>query len=228
MEQGPVHVSYSTLWVNLVVIFSPRVCENLNVHMLSVCCISKFEPYMLCCRSSVITHFNKHMSCILTQVVAVSHLGAMDSSKGKMNGWPKDILSSILQRRTSPLGQENQQMQILSLAGFFLWNLQATKFRRKSPSIELQIWKQRTLDDILGLLKKAIREWDCWTAKLSDFGIEHNRKQVAISQSVILRCRNCARGNHKISKWILCWEKAEEWWREKMVIHGPIAIIDLP
>jgi hypothetical protein len=48
---------------------SPRVCENLNVHTLSVCCISKSEPYMLCCRSSVITHFNKHMSCILRQVV---------------------------------------------------------------------------------------------------------------------------------------------------------------
>ncbi len=110
----------------------------------------------------------------------------------------------------------------------FFVKLTSYKFRRKSPSIELQIWKQETLlDDILRPLKKAIKEWDSWTAKLSDFGIEHMRKQVAISQSVILRCRNHAKGNHKISKWILCWEKAEEWWREKMAIHGPIAIINL-
>lgn len=50
-----------------------------------------------------------------------------------------------LAEETSPLGQENQQMQILSLAGFFLWNLQATKFRRKSPSIELQILKTKDI-----------------------------------------------------------------------------------
>ncbi len=44
---------------------------KLNVNTLCVCCISKFEPYMLCCCSSVITHFNMHMSCILTQVVGL-------------------------------------------------------------------------------------------------------------------------------------------------------------
>jgi len=156
----------------------------------------------------------------------VSHLGAMDSSKRKMNGWLKDILSSIWQ--TSPLGQENQQMQILSLARVFFMKLTSYKIQKEVSFNRIANLKTKDIRWHFGLLRKAIREWDSWTAKLSDFGIEHRRKQVAISQSVILRCRNCARGNHKISKWNLCWEKAEEWWREKMAIHGPIAIIDLP
>lgn len=135
-----------------------------------------------------------------------------------------------LAEETSPLGQENQQMQILNLAGFFLWNVQATKFRRKSPSIELQIWKQRTLDDILGPLRKAIREWDSWAAKLSDFGIEHRRKQVTSSKCHIKVQKLCKRKSQNIKMGPLL-RKSRRMMKKKNChlwpySHNPLPIIE--